>query len=151
MCELCGRIDSKTEFHHIIGRAQINKLSRVDMEYLIPALVKSSGIPLMDVRRFSVEKLRYSLIHKWPNNIIEVCGGCHDLTESSDKFINYKNSVRKKKRSSKPRSKMPDKVREILRGKGVTWCPKHKKYDKCNSRFNNSKRIQEDLTSWSNN
>ena len=81
-CRICGREDESTELHHIISRNQIKKSSKEDLCHLIPGIIRS-GIPILQEDP-PIEELREYAIHNLPGNIVEICGGCHDMTRSSD-------------------------------------------------------------------
>ena len=83
-CRICGREGESTELHHIISRNQIKKASKKDLWHLIPGIIRS-GIPILQDNP-PIEELRKYAIHNLPGNIVEICGGCHDMTRSSDKW-----------------------------------------------------------------
>ena len=100
-CKICGRSNLPTEMHHIISRGQINRASKVDLHYLSPGLIRA-GLTLEEINEIEVEELRKLIINKLPSNIIELCGGCHDLTASSEKWRrNQKKRERRKRRRKK--------------------------------------------------
>tara|TARA_Y100000589_G_scaffold315624_1_gene339376 strand:+ start:223 stop:702 length:480 start_codon:yes stop_codon:yes gene_type:complete len=101
-CKICGRSDLPTEMHHIISRGQINRASKVDLHHLAPGLIRA-GLTLEEINEIEVEELRKLIINKLPSNIIEVCGGCHDLTVSSE--IWRKNQKKREKRKVRNKRK----------------------------------------------
>ncbi len=102
-CKICGRSNLPTEMHHIISKGQINRASKVDLHYLSPGLIRA-GLTLEEINEIEVEELRKLVINKLPSNIIELCGGCHDLTASSEKWRrNQQKRERRKARNKRKR------------------------------------------------
>ena len=95
-CSICGRNDDPTEMHHIISRRQIKKASLVDLHYLSPGLIRS-GLTYGEIDDTDIDTLRIMIINHLPQNLIELCGGCHDLTEASDKWLNSQKRKEKRK------------------------------------------------------
>ena len=93
-CRICGRTDLPTEMHHIISRHQIKKASKLDLLHLVPGIIRA-GTPILQ-KDPSLEELRDYAINHLPGNITELCGGCHDMTRSSDKW--RKAQIRREKR-----------------------------------------------------
>ena len=81
-CGLCGREREDTQMHHIVSQRRIRKASRDRLNYMAAGTKFSKE----DISLRSDGELRHILIHEWPENIIEVCKLCHDLTESSESF-----------------------------------------------------------------
>jgi len=94
-CRICGREGQSTELHHIISRNQIKKASKEDLWHLIPGIIRS-GIPILQYNP-TIEELREYAIHNLPGNIVEICGGCHDMTRSSDKWRKHQIKRERKK------------------------------------------------------
>ena len=110
VCSICGRENQATEMHHIISRKQINSASAIDLHHLAPGLIRS-GLTYEEVDNADIDSLRIMIINHLPQNIIELCGGCHDLTEASDKWL--KSQRRKEKR--KTLSKLSKRERTFIR------------------------------------
>ena len=68
--------------HHIVSQYMIKKMNRDKLEYIAAGTKLSKE--QVSVR--SNAELRQILINEWPENIIEVCKLCHDLTESSESY-----------------------------------------------------------------
>ena len=83
-----------TEMHHIISRNQIKRATKLDLLQLVPGIIRA-GTPILQ-KDPSLEDLRNYAINNLPGNIVEVCGGCHDMTTSSDKW--RKGQIRRDKR-----------------------------------------------------
>ena len=101
-CRICGREAQSTEFHHIISRNQIKKASKEDLWHLIPGIIRS-GIPILQEDP-PIEELREYAIHNLPGNIVEICGGCHDMTRSSDKWRS--NQMKRERKKSREEDKI---------------------------------------------
>ena len=82
ICTLCKRTSEKTQMHHIVSQYMIKKMNRDKLEYIAAGTKLSKE--QVSVR--SNAELRQILINEWPENIIEVCKLCHDLTESSESY-----------------------------------------------------------------
>ena len=92
-CGHCGRESEDTQMHHIISRSKIKKMNRDRLEYC----ASGTGLSKEEIKLKTYIQLKEILIHKWPNNITEMCKYCHDLTESSELY----NKPRRKQWSKK--------------------------------------------------
>ena len=95
ICRICGRDDKSTEMHHIISQNQIRKASKIDLQWLMPGIIRA-GINLIKENP-SEEEVRKYAINNLPGNIVELCGGCHDLTRSSHVWRKNKTEKEDKK------------------------------------------------------
>ena len=124
VCQICGREDLPTEMHHIISRNQINRANKQDLMHLAPGIIRA-GTPINTTT--TEDEIRKYAIDNLPGNIVELCGGCHDLTRSSDlwrtkqiererKKIQQEN--RKARQASNPSKKVSAGSKEWLKNRG---------------------------------
>ena len=79
--EFLKRWEEWTEMHHIISKNQIKRANRQDLMHLAPGIIRA-GTPLNSTT--TEDELRKYSVNNLPGNVVELCGGCHDLTRSSD-------------------------------------------------------------------
>jgi hypothetical protein len=84
-CRICGRSETITEMHHIISRGRVKKMSEKELHHLLPGVIRSSDTPLS--RGLTIDEIRILIIEKLPGNIVELCGGCHDMTKASESYF----------------------------------------------------------------
>ena len=106
ICRICGREDLPTEMHHIISRNQINRANKQDLWHLAPGIIRA-GTPLNSTT--TEDEIRKYAINNMPGNIVELCGGCHDLTRSSDLWRT--NQIKREKRKIRQENNPPKKSR----------------------------------------
>ncbi len=90
VCRICGRSETTTEMHHIISQARINKMTAKELDHLLPGVIRVSDKPLQ--RGLTIEGKRSLAVEKMPGNIVELCGGCHDMTTASESFFRYQSA-----------------------------------------------------------
>ena len=151
ICRICGREDLPTEMHHVISRNQINNASKQDLLYLVPGIIRA-GTPILQSSP-TVDDLRKYAINNLPGNIVELCGGCHDLTRSSDLW--RKNQIKREKRkireenNPRPKSKYRGgnwgKNRERVRKKREA-ARKKKGLFQCEGKIRSGRRCEKSVT-----